>query len=71
MAQRDGATDTYDRAHGVGADLRAVRKARGLTLTELAHRVGRSIGWLSQIERNLRAPGIDDLRRLAIAQLVE
>ena len=67
MAQMDGATDTYDRAHGVGADLRAVRKARGLTLTELAHRVGRSIGWLSQIERNLRAPGIDDLRRLAIA----
>ncbi len=51
----------------IGGDLRALRKARGLTLAELALKVGRSVGWLSQIERDLSAPGIDDLRRLAEA----
>lgn len=55
------------RASGVGADLRALRKARGLTLAELALRVDRSVGWLSQVERNLAEPTISDLRRLADA----
>ncbi|MEM7057432.1 MAG: cupin domain-containing protein [Pseudomonadota bacterium] len=56
-----------DRAPGVGQDLRALRKARGLTLAELALKVGRSVGWLSQIEREVREPTIGDLRRLADA----
>jgi len=56
-----------NRASGVGADLRALRKARGLTLTELALTVGRSVGWLSQVERDLAEPTIADLRRLASA----
>ncbi|MEL6477443.1 MAG: XRE family transcriptional regulator [Pseudomonadota bacterium] len=55
------------RACGVGADLRALRKARGLTLTALAGKVGRSVGWLSEVERNLKEPTISDLRRLAAA----
>ena len=55
------------RAEGIGADLRALRKARKLTLSELALKVGRSVGWLSQIERDLREPTIADLRRLADA----
>ncbi len=53
------------RASGVGADLRALRRARGLTLSELALKVGRSVGWLSQVERDLAEPAISDLRRLA------
>src|SRR5690606_15405999 len=55
------------RAHGIGSDLRALRKARGLTLAELALRVRRSIGWLSQVERGVTEPGMADLRRLAEA----
>ena len=55
------------RSLALGSDLRALRKARGLTLTELAVRVGRSVGWLSQIERDLTEPSIADLRRLAQA----
>lgn len=55
------------RAFGVGGDLRALRKARGLTLAELALKVGRSIGWLSQVERGMTEPTMDDLRRLAEA----
>lgn len=51
----------------LGADLRALRKARGLTLTDLSTRLGRSVGWLSQVERDLSQPGIADLRLIATA----
>jgi transcriptional regulator with XRE-family HTH domain len=51
----------------LGADLRTLRKARGLTLVALAERAGRSVGWLSQVERDLSTPGIIDLRALASA----
>lgn len=50
---------------GIGADLRALRKSRGVTLTELALATGRSVGWLSQVERGISQPSIDDLRLLA------
>lgn len=49
----------------LGADIRALRKARGMTLSDLADRLGRSVGWLSQVERDLSEPGISDLRDLA------
>jgi transcriptional regulator with XRE-family HTH domain len=49
----------------LGADLRALRKARGLTLSDLATRLQRSVGWLSQVERDLSQPSISDLRQLA------
>jgi transcriptional regulator with XRE-family HTH domain len=61
------ALGTASRANGVGADLRALRKARALTLAELALKVRRSVGWLSQVERDLAEPTISDLRRLADA----
>ncbi|MEM6888930.1 MAG: XRE family transcriptional regulator [Pseudomonadota bacterium] len=53
--------------HATGADLRALRKARGLTLTDLAIRLGRSVGWLSQVERDKSAATLPDLRDLAQA----
>lgn len=59
--------EAAERASGVGRDIRALRKARGLTLAALAGRVGRSVGWLSQVERDLTEPAISDLRRLAAA----
>ena len=49
----------------IGADLRAMRKARRVTLAELAADLGRSTGWLSQIERGLSAPSPDDLHTIA------
>ncbi|WP_377509415.1 helix-turn-helix domain-containing protein [Octadecabacter sp. R77987] len=51
----------------LGADLRALRRARGLTLAELADQLGRSVGWLSQVERDLSEPSITDLRHIAAA----
>jgi transcriptional regulator with XRE-family HTH domain len=49
----------------LGADLRALRKARGLTLTDMATRLDRSVGWLSQVERDMSDPSISDLRQIA------
>ena len=51
----------------LGADLRSLRKSRGLTLSRLAEIIGKSVGWLSQVERNLSEPSINDLRDLAKA----
>lgn len=51
----------------LGADLRALRRARGLTLQDLGARIDRSVGWLSQVERDLSTPSIADLRRIAAA----
>ena len=49
----------------LGADLRALRKARGLTLAGMADDLGKSVGWMSQIERDISEPSISDLRALA------
>ncbi|PTX57685.1 XRE family transcriptional regulator [Litoreibacter ponti] len=51
----------------LGADLRALRKARGLTLAALADALNRSVGWISQVERNISEPSITDLRHFARA----
>lgn len=49
----------------LGADLRALRKARDITLAGLAEQLGRSVGWLSQVERDLSEPSVADLRGIA------
>lgn len=49
----------------VGADIRSLRKSRGMTLNELATGLGRSIGWLSQVERGQTEPSIPDLKLVA------
>ncbi len=49
----------------LGADMRALRKARGITLEDMAETLDRSVGWLSQVERDLSAPSIDDLQKIA------
>jgi transcriptional regulator with XRE-family HTH domain len=49
----------------LAGDIRNLRKARGLKLAEIALKLGRSVGWVSQVERGLSMPSIDDLRALA------
>jgi transcriptional regulator with XRE-family HTH domain len=49
----------------VGADIRALRRSRSITLTELAEKLDRSVGFASQIERGISEPSIDDLYRIA------
>lgn len=49
----------------LAGDIRALRKARGLTLAEIGLRLGRSVGWVSQVERGLSVPSLGDLRAFA------
>ncbi|WP_293575394.1 helix-turn-helix domain-containing protein [Phaeobacter sp.] len=58
-------TDHSPQPATLGADLRALRKARSLTLSDLANHLGRSVGWLSQVERDKSEPSISDLRAIA------
>lgn len=57
--------ETPDLPDTLGADLRALRKRRGLTLADMADMLGRSVGWLSQVERDISEPSISDLRHIA------
>lgn len=59
--------DLPDTPHTLGADLRALRRARGLKLVQMAETLGRSVGWLSQVERDKSEPSITDLRQIAAA----
>jgi len=59
LLEPDISTDT------LGADLRALRKARGMTLQDLAEALNRSVGWLSQVERDKSDPSINDLRQMS------
>lgn len=59
------ANQTDEPATGLLAqDIRALRRSRNLTLTELSAMLGRSVGWLSQVERGISDPSINDLRSL-------
>lgn len=49
----------------VGQDIRALRNARKLTLQVMAEGLGKSVGWLSQVERGLSTPTVDDLQKIA------
>ena len=55
----------HSTSSSLGADLRALRKARGLTLSDMARAMGRSVGWLSQVERDLSGPSSQDLQHMA------
>lgn len=49
----------------LGADLRSLRKTRGLTLEDMARALDKSVGWLSQVERDISSPRLSDLRQIA------
>ncbi|WP_417247891.1 helix-turn-helix domain-containing protein [Celeribacter sp.] len=51
----------------VGALLRSARRSRNLTLQELSTRANLSVGYLSQIERDIATPSLGSLSRLAAA----
>ncbi|HVO04589.1 MAG TPA: cupin domain-containing protein [Candidatus Cybelea sp.] len=49
----------------LGQQIRALRRAQKLSLTQLAERSDLSIGNLSQIERGVRSPSLRSLQRLS------
>lgn len=54
-----------ENSYSVGNDIRALRKARSMTLVDFAAQIDRSVGFVSQIERGLSGPSISDLRNIA------
>lgn len=56
---------------GLGPAIRQVRRARGLTLEEVAVEVGASVAHLSRMESGTRQPSLDGLLRVAAALGVE
>jgi transcriptional regulator with XRE-family HTH domain len=51
----------------IGREIRGLRKARGLTLSELAEKSGLSIGYLSLVERGRATPSINALHAISRA----
>ena len=51
----------------IGREIRGLRKARGLTLSELAEKSGLSIGYLSLVERDRATPSINALHAISRA----
>lgn len=49
----------------LGEQIRMLRKQKGLSLEDMQAATGRSIGFLSQIERGKSRPNVDDLVRIA------
>jgi transcriptional regulator with XRE-family HTH domain len=56
-----------DGLQSLGNELRGVRKAQGLTLRMLAQRSGKSLSFISKIERGLARPSIAALQDIAEA----
>lgn len=62
----DSQTSAPDREGAIiGAEIRDLRKARGLTLEDLAQRIGRSVGYVSQVERGISPLTIPNLKAIA------
>lgn len=51
----------------VGREIKSLRKAKNLSLQQVAATCGKSIGFLSQVERGLSTPSISDLHQIAEA----
>lgn len=51
----------------LGNDIRQLRRVRGITLQQLALATGKSVGYLSQVERNLTRPSVAVLQDISEA----
>ena len=52
---------------GLGAHLRAIRKAKGYPLRKVRARSGLSIAFISDIERGIQSPSVRSMNKLAEA----
>ena len=64
-SDREAPPDDPGGENFLGAAVKELRKARALTLKDLAAGSGLSIGYLSQIERDLATPSIKALHDIA------
>ncbi len=67
MAQGVPGAESAEAALRLGTHVRELRRARGLTLVQLADATGLSHPFLSQVERGLANFSLPSLRRIAVA----
>ncbi len=48
----------------IGVEIREFRRSRNWTLNEFANQLGRLVCWLSEFERNVSEPALDDIRKI-------
>ena len=56
-----------DRLAKLGDEIRQLRKVRGVTLQQMAKATGKSVGFLSQVERNITKPSVAALQNISEA----
>ena len=54
-----------DQLANLGNEIRQLRKVRGLTLEHMAEATGKSVGFLSQVERNITKPSVAALQKIS------
>jgi transcriptional regulator with XRE-family HTH domain len=59
--------DRQDEIEGLAILIRDLRKHKKVTLADLAKKIGRSVGFLSQVERGLSRPTVADLTAIGEA----
>ncbi|SDD72808.1 helix-turn-helix domain-containing protein [Paraburkholderia lycopersici] len=59
--------DRQDEIEGLAILIRDLRKHKKVTLADLARKIGRSVGFLSQVERGLSRPTVADLTAIGEA----
>src|SRR3546814_5798793 len=55
----------------VGEEIRRRRRSRGMSITDLAKKIGRSVGFVIQIERGMSKPSGKDLYAISISLRVQ
>jgi transcriptional regulator with XRE-family HTH domain len=58
-------SDKKDQLANLGDEIRQLRKVRGLTLQTMAKSIGKSVGFLSQVERNITKPSVAALQDIS------
>ena len=60
-----------ERNAGLGQEIRAVRRAMGMTLNDCAEAASLSVGFLSLVERGQKQPSLEALQRISAALGIE
>ncbi len=60
-------SNNNDQLSNLGNEIRQLRKVRGLTLQALAQATSKSVGFLSQVERNMTKPSVAALQDISEA----
>ena len=60
-------SDKKDQLANLGDEIRQLRRVRGITLQSMAKTIGKSVGFLSQVERNMTKPSVAALQDISEA----